>query len=104
MGNYLSSFSTQIVYCALFGATSGAYMGLTPVITIDLFGLGNFVKAYGFQVFAYGIGTLIGPPLIGKCTKIYMKEICMIHQITIQVHYVIQVEVIIAGFSLLVAL
>ena len=41
-------------------------MGLTPVITIDLFGLGNFVKAYGFQVFAYGIGTLIGPPLIGK--------------------------------------
>ena len=66
MSNYLSSFSTQIVYCALFGATSGAYMGLTPVITIDLFGLDNFVKAYGFQGFAYGIGTLIGPPMIGK--------------------------------------
>ena len=75
MSNYLSSFSTQIVYCALFGATSGAYMGLTPVITIDLFGLDNFVKAYGFQVFAYGIGTLIGPPLIGKYVqKMILKK------------------------------
>ena len=66
MSNYFSNYSTQIVYCVLFGATSGAYMGLSPVITIDLFGLDNFVKAYGFQVLAYGIGTIIGPPVIGK--------------------------------------
>ena len=66
MSNYCSSYETQLIYCALFGATSGAYVGLTPVITIDLIGLDNFIKAYGFQLFAMGIGRIIGPPLIGE--------------------------------------
>ena len=66
MSNYCSSYATQIIYCALFGATSGAYIGLTPVIIIDLIGLDNFIQVYGFQLFSIGIGRLIGPPLIGK--------------------------------------
>ena len=53
------------MYCALFGATSGAYLGLMPVITIDLIGLDNFMNYCGFQLFAMGVGRIIGPPLIG---------------------------------------
>ena len=67
--NYFSSYATQIIYCALFGATSGAYVGLSPVITIDLIGLDNFINVYGFQMVGMGLGRIIGPPLIGMIVK-----------------------------------
>ena len=63
--NYFSSYGTLIIYCALYGATSGGYMGLTPVIIIDLIGLDNFKNVYGFQMVAMGLGRISGPPLIG---------------------------------------
>ena len=77
MSNYLSSFSTQIVYCALFGATSGAYMGLTPVIIIDLIGLDNFLNLYAFQMVAIGLGRIIGPPLIGMIAQMLLCSMLM---------------------------
>ena len=63
--NFFSSYATQIIYVAVYGATSGGYMGLTPVIIIDLIGLDNFKNVYGFQMVAMGLGRISGPPLIG---------------------------------------
>ena len=63
--NFFSSYATQIIYVAVYGATSGGYMGLTPVIIIDLIGLDNFKNVYGFQMVAIGLGRISGPPLIG---------------------------------------
>ena len=36
------------------------------VVLIDLIGLKNFVQGFGIQLFGMGIGTIIGPPMIGK--------------------------------------
>ena len=55
-----------MIYCIFFGATSGAYTVLTPVILIDLIGLDRFTLAYGLDLLAMGMGTIIGPPLAGN--------------------------------------
>ena len=65
LSNFCSDDATQIIYCAFFGATSGAYVGLTPVILIDLIGLDHFLQAYGIQLVFIGIARIIGPPIIG---------------------------------------
>ena len=65
ISNICFDYATQIIYCALFGATSGAYVGLMPVILIDLVGIGNFLQAYGMQLVLIGVARIIGPPIIG---------------------------------------
>ena len=60
-------YATQIAYCAVFGLTEGAYIGLTSVIAMDIMGMETFVHAYGVQLFFMGAACVIGPPLIGKC-------------------------------------
>ena len=59
-------YATQIAYCAIFGLTEGAYIGLTSVITIDIMGMETFVHAYGVQLFFMGAACVTGPPLIGE--------------------------------------
>ena len=66
LSNFCLDYATQIIYCALFGATSGAYVGLMPVILIDLIGIGNFLQAYGMQLVFIGVARIIGPPIIGR--------------------------------------
>ena len=97
---YFSSYGTQIIYCALYGVTSGGYMGLSPVIIIDLIGLDNFINVYGFQIAAMGLGRIIGPPLIGAIVQILSSILMALF--TFQVPFMMQVEVITMGFSLLV--
>ena len=75
-------------------------MGLSPVIVIDLHGLDNFVNVYGFQMVAMGLGRIIGPPLIGMIIRILYSM--LMTKSTIQALFMMQVEVIIMGFSLLV--
>ena len=60
--NYVS----QAVYCAIFGITSGAYVGLTSVVLVDLLGLDNLTNAFGLLLLFQGIASVIGPPFIGK--------------------------------------
>ena len=36
---FCTDYWTQVVYCAIFGVTSGAYVGLTSVVLVDLLGL-----------------------------------------------------------------
>ena len=96
--NYFSSYATQIIYCAFYGATSGGYMGLSPVIIIDLIGLDNFINVYGFQIAAMGLGRIIGPPLIGAIVQ--MLSSILMALFTFQVPFMMQVEVITMGFFL----
>merc|ERR1719266_1536633 len=59
--NYVS----QAVYCAVFGITSGAYVGLTSVVLVDLLGLDNLTNAFGLLLLFQGIASVMGPPFIG---------------------------------------
>ena len=78
-------YTSQIVYCLLFGATSGAYTVLTSVVLIDLVGLKTFIQAYGIQLLSMGIARIIGPPIIGKyrmlgsslCTRLSIQKIIL---------------------------
>ena len=62
---FCSSYNLQVVYCAIFGITSGAYVGLTSVVLVDLLGLEKLTNAFGLLLMFQGIASVIGPPVIG---------------------------------------
>ena len=66
MSNFCFNYLTNILYCIVFGVTSGAYCGMTAVILIDVIGLQKFIQGYGIQLFFMGTGLAIGPPIIGN--------------------------------------
>ena len=59
-------YTSLVIYCAVFGATIGAYVGLTSVIVVDLLGLDKLTNAFGLLLLFQGIASLIGPPIAGK--------------------------------------
>ena len=69
--NYVS----QAVFCAIFGITSGAYVGLTSVVLVDLLGLDNLTNAFGLLLLFQGIASVIGPPFIGKVTYRHFSSV-----------------------------
>jgi len=62
---FMSSYYLQAVYCAIFGITSGAYVGLTSVVLVDLLGLDKLTNAFGLLLMFQGIASVMGPPVIG---------------------------------------
>ena len=66
LSNLWGSYSAQAFFCAVFGITSGAYVGLTSVVLVDLLGLDNLTNAFGLLLLFQGIASVIGPPFIGK--------------------------------------
>ena len=54
--------------------TSGAYVGLTSVVLVDLLGLDKLTNAFGLLLLFQGIASVIGPPIIGKTTD-FVSEI-----------------------------
>jgi len=62
---FCSSYYLQAVYCAIFGITSGAYVGLTSVVLVDLLGLDKLTNAFGLLLMFQGIASVMGPPVIG---------------------------------------
>lgn len=62
---FCNTYHTQAVYCAIFGITSGAYVGLTSVVLVDLLGLDKLTNAFGLLLMFQGIASVIGPPVIG---------------------------------------
>jgi len=62
---FCNTYITQAVYCAIFGVTSGAYVGLTSVVLVDLLGLDKLTNAFGLLLLFQGIASVIGPPIIG---------------------------------------
>ncbi|KAB7498184.1 Monocarboxylate transporter 5 [Armadillidium nasatum] len=62
---FFTTFAGQAFYAAIFGATSGAYVGLTSVVLVDLLGMEKLTNAFGVLLMFQGIASLIGPPLCG---------------------------------------
>ncbi|XP_076162612.1 monocarboxylate transporter 5-like isoform X2 [Ptiloglossa arizonensis] len=59
------SFETFILYSSIFGFTSGAYVGLTSVILVDLLDLTRLTNAFGLLLLFQGFASLLGPPIAG---------------------------------------
>jgi len=63
--SFMKDYTSQAIYCAIFGITSGAYVGLTSVVLVDLLGLDRLTNAFGLLLMFQGIASVMGPPLIG---------------------------------------
>lgn len=69
-----------LVFCFIYGFTTGAYVGLTSVVTADLMGLDKLTNAFGLILLFQGIATLIGPPIAGALCD-YMQYYSKTHNI-----------------------
>lgn len=65
LSNFWTSYTSQAIFCAVFGITSGAYVGLTSVVLVDLLGLDNLTNAFGLLLLFQGIASVLGPPFCG---------------------------------------
>ncbi len=65
LSNFCADYTSQALYCAVFGVTSGAYVGLTSVVLVDLLGLDRLTNAFGLLLLFQGIASVMGPPIIG---------------------------------------
>ena len=63
---FMATYYLQAIYCAIFGITSGAYVGLTSVVLVDLLGLDKLTNAFGLLLMFQGIASVMGPPVIGQ--------------------------------------
>lgn len=59
------SYGGLLVFSALFGANHGAYSALIPVVVAEEFGIKHLGKVLGVLFTALGLGSAIGPPLMG---------------------------------------
>ncbi|XP_031850076.1 monocarboxylate transporter 5 isoform X1 [Nomia melanderi] len=60
-----TSFATFAIYSFIFGFTSGAYVGLTSVLLVDLLGLHRLTNTFGLLLLFQGFASLLGPPIAG---------------------------------------
>ncbi|XP_017787533.1 PREDICTED: monocarboxylate transporter 13-like [Habropoda laboriosa] len=65
LSTFCTSFESFILYSFMFGFTSGAYVGLTSVILVDLLGLNRLTNAFGQLLLFQGFASLLGPPIAG---------------------------------------
>lgn len=69
------SYASQIFYAVVFGSMSGAYVGLTSVVLVDLLGMERLTNAFGLLLMFQGIASVIGPPICGM----YLYAVCMMY-------------------------
>ena len=69
LSNIWTDYTGQAIFCTVFGMTSGAYVGLTSVVLVDLLGLDNLTNAFGLLMLFQGIASILGPPFIGNYTN-----------------------------------
>ncbi|XP_012280353.1 monocarboxylate transporter 13 [Orussus abietinus] len=60
-----NSYSMLSFFCALFGLSSGIYIGITTVILADMLGPEKLSSSYGISLFVNGVLQLVGPPVCG---------------------------------------
>ncbi|XP_066587939.1 uncharacterized protein [Prorops nasuta] len=60
-----TSYTMLSFFCALFGLSSGMYIGITTVILADMLGTEKLASSYGISLFVNGVLQLIGPPICG---------------------------------------
>ncbi|KOX72879.1 Monocarboxylate transporter 12 [Melipona quadrifasciata] len=65
LSTFCTSFASFIFYSSIFGFTSGAYVGLTSVILVDLLGLNRLTNAFGQLLLFQGFASFLGPPIAG---------------------------------------
>ncbi|KAF2359700.1 Major facilitator superfamily [Trinorchestia longiramus] len=63
---WMTSYEWQLFYAAMFGCTSGAYVGLTSVVLVDLLGMEKLTNAFGLVLMFQGLAAVIGPPMCGS--------------------------------------
>ncbi|XP_015592061.1 monocarboxylate transporter 13 [Cephus cinctus] len=61
-----SSYTMLSFFCALFGLSSGMYIGITTVILADMLGTEKLSSSYGISLFVNGVLQLVGPPVCGS--------------------------------------
>lgn len=69
---WFNTYGWQIFYAAVFGSTSGAYVGLTSVVLVDLLGMERLTNAFGLLLLCQGVASLIGPPM---CAFLFDKTL-----------------------------
>ncbi|XP_015514674.2 monocarboxylate transporter 13 isoform X1 [Neodiprion lecontei] len=62
---FATTYTMLAVYCAIFGLSSGIYVGITAVIMADMLGMEKLTSSYGISLFVNGIIQLVGPPICG---------------------------------------
>nr|XP_027225383.1 monocarboxylate transporter 14-like [Penaeus vannamei] len=65
MSIWFYSYASQIFYAIVFGSMSGAYVGLTSVVLVDLLGMERLTNAFGLLLMFQGIASVLGPPMCG---------------------------------------
>ncbi|XP_012254490.2 monocarboxylate transporter 13-like [Athalia rosae] len=60
-----NSYTMLSFFCALFGLSSGMYIGITTVILADMLGTEKLSSSYGISLFVNGVLQLVGPPVCG---------------------------------------
>ncbi|KZC07254.1 PREDICTED: monocarboxylate transporter 12-like [Dufourea novaeangliae] len=60
-----TSYAMLSFFCALFGLSSGMYIGITTVILADMLGTEKLSSSYGISLFVNGVLQLVGPPTCG---------------------------------------
>ncbi|XP_044592992.1 monocarboxylate transporter 5-like [Cotesia glomerata] len=60
-----TSYMMLSFFCALFGLSSGMYIGITTVILADMLGTEKLSSSYGISLFVNGVLQLVGPPVCG---------------------------------------
>ncbi|CAL1679111.1 unnamed protein product [Lasius platythorax] len=60
-----TSYAMLSFFCALFGLSSGMYIGITTVILADMLGTEKLSSSYGISLFVNGVLQLVGPPVCG---------------------------------------
>ena len=64
---WMNTYASLVLYAAVFGSMSGAYVGLTSVVLVDLLGMERLTNAFGLVLMFQGIASCVGPPLCGQC-------------------------------------
>lgn len=62
---FATSYTALAVHCAIFGLSSGIFIGITAVTMVDLLGEDKLTSSYGISLFVNGFLQLIGPPICG---------------------------------------
>lgn len=63
---FCSSYSTTVAACMIFGLIVAAYILLTSIILVELFGLDNLTNSFGLLSLCRGAACMVGPPLAGS--------------------------------------
>ena len=68
---FCRNFIALATYSASFGFLISANYTLTTIILVDLLGMEKLTNSYGLIMLAEGVANLVGPPLAGKCRRIF---------------------------------